>query len=48
MAFQSSGSTQLRMIHRLAWDAQAVRKRLFAWAKLKDLQEIKEDIKELR
>ncbi len=23
------------MIHRLAWDAAAVRKRLFAWAKLK-------------
>ena len=33
--FESAGSTQLRMIHRLAWDAQAVRKRLFAWAKLK-------------
>ncbi len=33
--FISSGTTQLRMIHRLAWDAQAVRKRLFAWAKLK-------------
>ncbi len=33
--FEPSGSTQLRMIHRLAWDDQAVRKRLFAWAKLK-------------
>ncbi len=33
--FEPSGSTQLRMIHRLAWDAAAVRKRLFAWAKLK-------------
>ncbi|MCZ6711253.1 MAG: hypothetical protein O7B25_12910 [Gammaproteobacteria bacterium] len=33
--FRPSGSTQLRMIHRLAWDAAAVRKRLFAWAKLK-------------
>ena len=33
--FESAGSTQLRMIHRLAWDAAAVRKRLFAWAKLK-------------
>ena len=33
--FEPAGSTQLRMIHRLAWDAAAVRKRLFAWAKLK-------------
>ncbi|MEE8537388.1 MAG: hypothetical protein V3S71_05225 [Acidobacteriota bacterium] len=35
MAFVSAGSTQLRMIHRLAWDGAAVKKRLFAWAKLK-------------
>ncbi len=33
--FEPSGSTQLRLIHRLAWDAPAVRKRLFAWAKRK-------------
>jgi len=33
--FVPAGSTQLRMIHRLAWDATAVRKRLFAWAKRK-------------
>ena len=33
--FTSSGSTQLRLIHRLAWDAAAVRKRLFSWARLK-------------
>ena len=32
MAFEPAGSTQLRMIHRLAWDGAAVKKRLFAWA----------------
>ena len=35
MAFESAGSTQLRMIHRLAWEGAEVKKRLFAWAKLK-------------
>ncbi len=35
MAFESAGSTQLRMIHRLAWEGPEVKKRLFAWAKLK-------------